>query len=215
MLRLPMRDRLLSWLRPRVLARSNSPVNPFLEVVEDSGRRLLNSATSNYSFGGLYDAFNRAFYYFDLRGQVFNRVLILGFGAGSIVELIMYHPQLNIVGVELDSEVIRLYKMYFHHFDSVRLVCAEAKAYLELDSSTYDLILVDVFIDRKNPPHLLGRSFLELLALHLTSEGIVLFNRIDESESEQTRQAFEDVFAATMGQMRTFRTGINTFYCNR
>jgi spermidine synthase len=124
-------------------------------------------------------------------------------------------PQQQVVGVELDPEVIRLYGDFFPQHHGLELVCADAQSFLEQQALCFDLILVDVFIDRSTPAHLLKKEFLMLLASHLNAEGSCLFNRIEENEPEPAVQAFRATFAAAFGQMRTFRTGMNTFYFNR
>jgi spermidine synthase len=83
------------------------------------------------------------------------RILILGLGGGSVARLARaLAPEAEIVGVELDPEVVRLSRA---HLDldalDVRIEIADALAWLEKAEGSYDAILEDVFIGRGDDVH--------------------------------------------------------------
>ncbi len=89
------------------------------------------------------------------------RILILGLGGGSVARLARaIAPNAEIVGVELDAEVVRLARA---HFDldrlGLRIELADARAWLEAQSRAgaravrFDAVLEDVFIGRGDAVH--------------------------------------------------------------
>lgn len=86
------------------------------------------------------------------------RILILGFGAGSVARLARaLAPGAEIVGVEYDAEVVRLARA---HFDlaslAVEVVTADARAWLAeavKRPARFDAVLEDVFVGRGDDVH--------------------------------------------------------------
>ena len=83
------------------------------------------------------------------------RILILGLGGGSVARLARaLAPEAEIVGVELDPEVVRLSR---EHLDldtlDVQIEIADALAWLEKAEGSFDAILEDVFIGRGDDVH--------------------------------------------------------------
>ncbi len=115
------------------------------------------------------------------------RILILGLGGGSVARLARaLAPAAEIVGVELDPEVIRLARAHFDldHLD-IRIEIADALAWIEKDEGPrYDAILEDVFVGEgdavhkpdwiPDPAHRLARS-------RLARGGVFVSNTLDES----------------------------------
>jgi spermidine synthase len=76
------------------------------------------------------------------------RVLLLGLAAGSVARALRaLDPSAEIVGVELDAEVLRLARRHFG-LDGlgVELVVGDALAYLRRERRRFDLIVEDLFI---------------------------------------------------------------------
>ena len=65
-----------------------SPVNGILEVWYISGKYQLDSDNSNYSFGSLHRLFQQVFLKVGLKERNPENLLLLGFGAGSVVSII-------------------------------------------------------------------------------------------------------------------------------
>ena len=75
--------RLLSYLFP-FTRRVPSPVSGHLEVTLYNGRKVLDSATANYSYGALQRVLRYGLQQLDLV-QV-RSILLLGLGGGSVIQ---------------------------------------------------------------------------------------------------------------------------------
>lgn len=114
------------------------------------------------------------------------RVLLLGLGGGSAARIVRaVAPACEIVGVELDGEVIRAARDAFGLDDlGLELVHDDARAFLERDRGRYDLVLEDVFVghgDDVHKPDWLPRPGLALAARRLRPRGLLVSNTLDES----------------------------------
>ena len=81
------------------------------------------------------------------------RVLLLGLAAGSVGRAVRaLDPGAEIVGVELDREVVRLAR---RHFDldrlGIELVVGDALEFLRRDRRRFDLIVEDLFVGPRAP----------------------------------------------------------------
>ncbi len=113
------------------------------------------------------------------------RILILGLGGGSVARLARaLAPEAEIVGVELDPEVVRLSRAHLD-LDSldVRVEIADALAWLEKAQGTYDVILEDVFIGRGDDVHKpdwIPEPAHQLAFDRLARGGLFVSNTLDE-----------------------------------
>src|ERR1041385_6778137 len=121
---------LASFLFPYKVEERKSNVSGKIEVVYSKGKLVLDSAHVNYSFGGLHEGFQKAFFQFKIKEREIKNVLILGFGSGSVASILQdeYGKEINIVGVEKDLEVIELAKKYFsiEKYKNLALHCEDA-----------------------------------------------------------------------------------------
>ena len=113
------------------------------------------------------------------------RVLLLGLAAGSVGRAVRaLDPGAEIVGVELDREVLRLAR---RHFDldrlEIELVSGDALEYLRRDRRRFDLIVEDLFVGPSRRVHkpdgLLGEGY-RLIRRRLRPGGYVVSNTIHE-----------------------------------
>jgi spermidine synthase len=110
-----------------------------------------------------------------------NRVLILGFGAGSLFHFFhhYYRPGVEIDAVELRHEVIDVAKRYFHLSDAnegLNLHIQPALEYLKSTTQNYDLVLVDIYNDKGVDRTILEDAFFQLLRQHTASDGLISIN---------------------------------------
>ena len=171
----------LSYLYPLSVEITESKCNPFLEIVMFDGKYSLNSRNTNYSFGTLYTLFSKIFRMLDPDWSKIHEALILGFGTGSIAELIgKYNPGCIIDGVEIDEKVIELGRKYFNttSLRNVNIHCMPADIYMNDCQRKYDLIIIDVFIDMIVPPELETEDFLVRVRNCMKPDGIVIFNKV-------------------------------------
>jgi spermidine synthase len=113
-------------------------------------------------------------------------ILILGLGGGSAARIVRaLAPRAEIVGVELDGDVVQAAR---EHFDldqiGVRVLETDANRYLGRTQRRFDAILEDVFIGNARAirkPDWLPRPGLARAASRLARGGLLISNTIDES----------------------------------
>src|SRR4051812_5093653 len=103
-------DKFRSYVFSKVIDKRQSILNPYLEVNYSRGRLVLNTALSNYSFGGLHRVFQGAFRKIRIHTLNPDNMLLLGLGAGSVPSIIYDELKMNtaITSVEKDEVVIEL-----------------------------------------------------------------------------------------------------------
>ncbi len=163
-------------------------------------RYQLCTANAIYSYEDLYDNFTEAFRKIPLNRHTIKNVLILGFGLGSVPMILEQKHQFNFhyTGIEIDEEVIYLASKYaLPSLQSpIELICADAAAYVAQCQTTYDLVIMDVFLDDVVPDTFEQQSFLENLKKCITPNGILMYNRLayNRQDLEQTRAFYEKQF---------------------
>jgi spermidine synthase len=177
----------LSFLFDVKIETTESILNPFLQVVIRNGRLLLNTYNANYSYGSLQDAFRFVFKKIKIKDKKVKDILVLGFGCGSVAALFNDYKNIEITGVEADEKVLELYEKFFLQKITSELILIEsfAEDFITTCNKTYDLIVVDVFIDIEVPSSIKESSFFQLLQNRLNKNGILIFNFIVLNEKEQ------------------------------
>ena len=173
----------------RIVESTSSEINSVLEVRFQNGKYVLNSKNVNYSFGGLHVVFQKFFKRIKINEFKIDDVLILGLGAGSIVEILKnnYHLNCKITGVEKDPEVIKLAKKYFdiEKYDNIKIEINDAFDFLISNNKKYDLIIVDIYIDYKVPEKFESPEFLKLIKKSLSNKGLFVFNKMIFNEDNK------------------------------
>jgi len=166
----------------QIIEMSRSEINPSLEVIKMGEKLVLNSSNANYSFGGLHRVFQKVFKKIHLSDRNMEDVLILGFGAGSILAIMQEELGLrcHFTAVEIDPEVIRLGRAYFDidRYDRLQLIEADAATFMKENKGSFDLIIVDVYIDFEVPESCETTNFVNDLQRGLNPGGMVLFNKL-------------------------------------
>jgi len=196
----------LSFIFDVKIETTESILNPFLQVVIRNGRLLLNTYNANYSYGSLQDAFRFVFKKIKIKDKNIKDILVLGFGCGSIAALFNGYKNVEITGVEADEKVLALYEKYFIEEITSELILVEAFAedYVTTITKTYDLIIVDVFIDIEVPSSIKESSFYKPLQNRLNKNGILIFNFIVLNEKEQIEfEKIEDYFKLNYRSVET------------
>jgi len=182
-----------SCFRKQTLEQGRSALHPHLAVVVLNGRMRLDGPTVNYSFGTLHRILAAALEKVDIGSRAPRSVLVLGLGAGSVVELLrrVHHARAPIVGVEVDGEVLRLGREHFGlaRWAGLEIVQADAQAFLAADARRFEFVLVDLFVDAVVPAPFRGRPFLQLLARRLAPGGLLLFNMIADAPGRRDEAA--------------------------
>ena len=196
----------LSFIFDVKIETTESILNPFLQVVIRNGRLLLNTYNANYSYGSLQDAFRFVFKKIKIKDKNIKDILVLGFGCGSIAALFNGYKNVEITGVEADEKVLALYEKYFIEEITSELILVEAfsEDYVTTITKTYDLIIVDVFIDIEIPSSIKESSFYKPLQNRLNKNGILIFNFIVLNEKEQIEfEKIKDYFKLNYRRVET------------
>lgn len=107
------------------------------------------------------------------------RSLLLGLGGGDLVRyLLHYYPQCQLDVVEQDEAMIRLCREYFALPDSPRLTTYvdDANNFLHFNNSHYDLVLLDIYHDGKQPGLDAASPLYSACHARLSEDGILVVN---------------------------------------
>ena len=199
----PSRNKLqyyLSFLFDAHIESRSSKFNEVLDVKYYEGSYLLDAKTANFSFGTLHRVFQLVFDKINVQSRPVESALILGYGCGSITELLRERLTIKrIVGVEIDAEVIDIARIYFDldSMANVSIVEMDAEEYVKKGEEKFDLVAVDLFDDDKVPIQFYSSSFLNRLKQTLKSDGILVFNVaiIDSGQAiKDLMVLFEEIF---------------------
>lgn len=189
---------LRSYISPQPIENRKSKVSGQLEVIYKNGKYMLDTANVNYSFGGLHIIFQKAFIHARIKQREIKSVLILGFGGGSIANILQdeYGKNVEIVGVEKDEVVIELAKKYFsvEKCKNLSLHCADAYDFvLNTFLAPFDLIVVDIFVDWMVPEKFQEERYLMALNKCLSANGILFYNFVirDAKSRNKTGQFYK------------------------
>lgn len=163
--------------KPRITYYS-SEINRRLKVLEENGRKLLNTIDSNYSYGGLQVVLDEGLSLLPINN--FGNVLVLGIGAGSVVDSLRnkYGFEGKIIGVELDPVVIDIAKSKFGilDFENIEVIQEDAAVYVKNSDFLFDFIVVDLFINIEVPTVFYQQEFWNDVERLVSDNGFVLFN---------------------------------------
>jgi spermidine synthase len=169
-----------------LVAEAESEYN-YIQVVNDDGRVLL-SLNEGHAVHSIYDpqsVLTGGPWDYFLLGPLFSsngsnprRALIIGLAGGtSARSLLAAYPGLQVDGVEIDPEILRMARKYFGLDDvRVKVITEDGRYFLRTSMKTYDLISLDAYRQPYIPFHLTTREFFEETLDHLSSDGVVVVN---------------------------------------
>ncbi len=113
-------------------------------------------------------------------------ILILGVGAGSLIQFFRHHhPDSHITAVDYDSELLEIAHQHMllpKADDRLNYVIQDAREYIEKSQQQFDLIIVDIFNGSQSPDWTRDKSFNEQLKCCLSTQGAVAYNMLINSE---------------------------------
>jgi spermidine synthase len=177
----------LSYLWP-LSKKFESHYSGKLEVTWTNGRKVLDSANANYSYGALQEVLDRGLA--EIHSDRAAPVLLLGLGGGSAISLLRnkYGYYGKITAVELDSAIIEIAINEFgiEAHQPLELVCADAEQYVQSATDKFGLIIIDLFIDLQVPEQFFSDDFWRNIESLLQPGGKVLFNGgVNSAHEEQ------------------------------
>jgi spermidine synthase len=214
---------LYSHLYPQLLEEASSSYNPVLKVLLTQGRFQLLSKNAIYSYADLYDNFTKTFRAIHLDALHIKNVLILGYGLGSIPEILerVFKKKYHYTAVEIDSEVVRLAQKYTIPTlkSKIDLICSDAYLYIQEANpqKQFELICIDIFLDESVPKPFLNIVFLESVAKLLAPNGVLMFNLLAHTqEARQFGNLYYDlIFSSVFPHGYCFDTDTNYILVSR
>ncbi len=178
---------LLSYIYP-VTKTIDSKYSGTLEITWFNGKKHLNSANANYSYGSLQRILKYGLEKIEL--SKINSVLVLGMGGGSVIQTLRtdFNYSNTIEAVELDPVIIDIAKSEFGIEENqyLKIHCADAFAFVEANTKLFDLIIIDLYIDLSVPDKFLSTAFWDYILKSKSSKGTLLFNAsVKESDLDK------------------------------
>ncbi len=205
----------LSYLVEIPIETRNSDHSPKLKVTLKKGRYALGTNKVYYSHEDRYTSFEKAFAAIKPTQASLKRVLVLGYGLGSIPHIL--HKQYNIhthfTAVEIDPVVVGMAQRYGNlpQGSQVHWINADALSYITYSKEQYDLICIDVFIDDQVPAAFLRDEFLKETVKLLKPNGQLLFSHMpaDGGKKDGIQAYFDGIFDNHLTNTRIIETGGN------
>lgn len=107
------------------------------------------------------------------------RAVVIGMGGGRTTwYLSHYLPAVQVTGVELDPEIVKIADKYFdvREGGNLKIVNRDGRIFMRRTKEKYDYIAVDAYRGAFVPFHLLTQEFYQLLEKRLEPGGVVVQN---------------------------------------
>lgn len=183
--------KLISYLIEIPIETRNSDHSPKLRVTLKNGRYALGTNSVYYSHEDRYTSFKQAFAQLKPTQTDTNRVLVLGYGLGSIPHILKRRHSINAhyTAVEIDPVVVGMAQRYGNlpAGSFVNWINADALSYITYSKERYDLICVDVFIDDTVPSAFIQKEFLTEAAKLLKPGGKFLFSHLTTTTDQRAK----------------------------
>lgn len=162
-----------------------------LKLVWESGHLVVNSSNANQSYGNLHAVWQQCLADMDVAKSRPRRILILGFGAGSLASILRKELRIMapITGVDGDPEMLRLARTWFKvdQLPEIDLLEADALDFTAGHTLKYDLVLVDLCHELDLSPGVDGEPFIKGLHKCTAAGGLLCFNTIAHNNSSSMR----------------------------
>ncbi len=204
-----MFKKLFSYILPITIHKKKSSISKSLEVTWANGELVLDSKNTNYSYGSLQRILRKGLKIVGFeRIKSMKNILVLGVAGGSVIKTIVDEVKFkgNIIGVEIDKEIIALANDYFklNEIPNLKILIDDAFDFVLKTNDHYDLIIIDIFQDTTMPNFLFEKFFMNRIGLLLNPKGVVLFNTMILNEKDNQRNK---KYVAEMGSLQ-FKTKI-------
>ncbi len=161
----------------------------YIQVQEKDGYTLLrlNDGEGIHSiynpntlqYGGPWDQFSVGpYFYANRKPQDVKRMAIIGLAAGTAArQASAIYGAIPIDGFELDEKIVEVGQKYFGlNLPNLNVHIGDGRLNLNRSKEKYDIIAVDAYRPPYIPPHMTTREFFEIVANHLTAQGVLTIN---------------------------------------
>ncbi len=180
------KEKIIQLCVSELLKKYTSKISGELEINLTDGKKVLDTKSSNYSYGSLQKILHRGLEEINFDDTVQN-VLVLGMGGGSIVETLRtdFKSKAFIELVDIDETVIEIAKEEFsiEAYGNLNIIKNDAADYINNTKKLFDVIIVDIFIISTVPEKFTQTKFINELASHLNSNGKLIYNTMRETMS--------------------------------
>ncbi len=156
----------------------NSKHNGTLKIEFRDGIKHLNSKNANYSYGALQNIMTFGLHKIEIKNV--DSVLLLGLGGGCVIDLLRkdFEYKKQITAVEIDPVVIDIANNEFSikNTSKLKIICQDALQFMYHNKTSFDLIIVDLFIDTSVPKSFLNIPFWQDVINAKSSKGVIFFN---------------------------------------
>lgn len=202
---------------PRTVYKTKSKISGEIVIKEQFGKYTLHVGGLIQSGGIIKNIWGKALGRISYKVYSIQRVLVLGLGGGTVVQLIKArYPEAKIVGVEIDPEIIKVGKKFFKldRIDNLEIINDDAIKWVDdYQKNKFDLILVDLYIGGEFTQGVASEKFLKKLKKLLSKKGIIIFNRL-VSPSEDLA-GFEERLKKHFSFLKTIETHTNLLFLAR
>ena len=184
--------KLLSFFIPITIFKQNSSVSNSIEITWSNGQLVLDSKNTNYSYGSLQRILRKGLQTIGFENiKTLDSILVLGVAGGSVIKTLVNEVEFKgeIIGVEIDADVISLANKYFKldEIPNLTIRIEDANKFVQKSNKTFDLIIIDIFHDNCMPGFLFETAFIENTISNLNPSGYLLFNTMINSKIDQER----------------------------
>ena len=118
------------------------------------------------------------FFYANRKPQDVQRMAIVGLAAGTAArQATAVYGDIPIDGFELDEKIVEVGQKYFGlNLPNLNIHIGDGRLNLERSPYQYDIIAVDAYRPPYIPPHMTTQEFFEIIASHLTEDGVLTIN---------------------------------------
>ncbi|MFK7781506.1 fused MFS/spermidine synthase [Psychroserpens sp.] len=183
----------LSYLIP-ITRHLKSEYSDTLEITWHNGKKHLNTKNANYSYGSLQAILKFGLKKINLRRV--NSILLLGLGGGSVIETLRqdFNYQKQVTAIDIDPVIIEIAKKEYQleTNSNTTIICEDALNFIKRNSSRFDLIIIDLFIDIHVPKPFLELPFWKDVITSKSSNGVILFNAsLEKEKSNELKSIIE------------------------
>ena len=126
------------------------------------------------------------------------RALLVGVGGGTILHLLSRKfPRLQLVGVEIDEEILKIARQFFEldKIPNLEIVVGEGGEYISsYHADPFDLVFVDAYLGGNFPLHFEEEQFLTQLRRILDLGGLAVINRTGGFDRQKFQEMLERRF---------------------
>ncbi len=203
--------KILSYFYP-ITKRIKTENNGIVEITYFNGKKLLDSANANYSYGSLQKILHFGLQQINI--SEVNSILLLGLGGGSVVQTLRndFGFNKNITAVELDQSIIKIaleeFELNTDHYLTINHL--NALHYVEQCQEKVDLIIIDVFIDNEVPSEFFLISFWLNISDIIEDNGYFIFNASTHHNEKSVLPLIEFLKSSFVVQQFDLVEGTNT-----